>query len=62
MIVLPDTDKDALRDINLDLYQDLSNNHNEPYKTLLSSSADATPIVIVPVAKGGERIKEEPLK
>ena len=56
MIVLPDTTQDALRGIN----QDLSN--NLPYVSLLSSSADATPIWVVPVAKGGDRIKEEPLK
>jgi hypothetical protein len=56
MIVLPDTAQDALRGIN----QDLSN--NLPYVSLLSSSADATPIWVVPVAKGGDRIKEEPLK
>jgi hypothetical protein len=62
MIVLPDTAKDALRGINLDVYKDLSNNHNEPYVTLMSSSADATPLLIIPVAKGGDSIKEEPLK
>jgi hypothetical protein len=56
MIVLPDTAQDALRGIN----QDLSN--NLPYVSLLSSSADATPIWVVPVAKGGDRIKEEPRK
>jgi hypothetical protein len=56
MIVLPDTAKDALRGIN----QDLSN--NLPYTSLLSSADVATPIWIIPVAKGGSRIKEEPAK
>jgi hypothetical protein len=39
---------------------DLSN--NLPYVSLLSSSADTTPIWVVPVAKGGDRIEEQPLK
>ena len=56
MIVLPDTAQDALRGFN----QDLSN--NLPYVSLLGSSADATPIWVVPVAKGGDRITEEPRK
>jgi hypothetical protein len=56
MIVLPDTAQDALRGIN----QDLSN--NLPYVSRLSSSADATAIWVVPVAKGGDKITEEPLK
>ena len=56
MIVLPDSAKDALRGIN----QDLSN--NQPYASLLSSADVATPIWVIPVAKGGERIKEEPAK
>ena len=56
MMVLPDTAKDALRGIN----QDLSN--NLPYITRLSSSVDATSVWVVPVAKGGDRIKEEPRK
>ena len=46
----------ALRGIN----QDLAN--NLPYTSLLSSANVATPIWIVPVAKGGNRIKEEPAK
>src|ERR1700741_3524411 len=54
MIVLPDSAKDALRGIN----QDLSN--NKPYTSLLSSADVATPIWIIPVAKGGNRIKELP--
>ena len=41
MIVLPDSAKDALQGIN----QDLSN--NLPYVSLLSSSADATPIWVI---------------
>jgi hypothetical protein len=41
------------------LNQDLSN--NQPYTSLLSSDV-ATPIWIIPVAKGGNRIKEEPAK
>jgi hypothetical protein len=52
MVVLPDSAKDALRDIN----QDLSN--NRPYISLLSSADVATPIWVIPVAKGGDRIKE----
>ena len=56
MVVLPDSAKDALRGIN----QDLSN--NQPYISLLSSADVATPIWIIPVAKGGDRIKEEPEK
>jgi hypothetical protein len=53
MMVLPDSAKDALRGIN----QDLSN--NQPYTSLLSSADVATPIW---VAKGGDRIREEPAK
>jgi hypothetical protein len=53
MVVLPDSATDALRGIN----QDLSN--NEPYVTLLSSKVGSTPLWVIPVAKGGERIKEE---
>ena len=53
MMVLPDTAQDALRGIN----QDLSN--NLPYITRLSSSADATSVLVIPVAKGGDRIKEQ---
>jgi hypothetical protein len=56
MVVLPDSARDALRGIN----QDLSN--DQPYITLLSSADVATPIWIIPVAKGGDRIKEEPAK
>ena len=56
MIVLPDSAKDALRGIN----QDLSN--NEPYASLLSSADVATPIWVIPVAKGGNRFKVEPAK
>jgi hypothetical protein len=48
--------KDALRSIN----QDLSN--NLPYTSLLSSADVATPLWVIPVAKGGDRIKEEPAK
>ena len=40
--------------------QDLSN--NQPYISLLSSADVATPIWVIPVAKGGDRIKEEPAK
>jgi hypothetical protein len=56
MIVLPDSAKNALRGIN----QDLSN--NQPYTTLLSSADAATPLWVIPVAKGGPRIKDEPAK
>ena len=56
MVVLPDSAKDALRGIN----QDLSN--NLPYTSLLSSADVATPLWVIPVAKGGDRIKEEPAK
>ena len=51
MMVLPDTAQDALRGIN----QDMSD--NLPYTTRLNSSADATSILVVPVANGGDRIK-----
>jgi hypothetical protein len=56
MIVLPDSAKEGLRGIN----QDLSN--NEPYVSLLSSAPGATPIWVIPVAKSGNRIREEPGK
>jgi hypothetical protein len=56
MIVLPNTAQEALGGIN----QDLSN--NLPYITRLSSSVDATSLWVVPVAKGGDRIEEEPGK
>src|SRR5258708_3726835 len=56
MVVLPDSAKDALRGIN----QDLSN--NQPYTTLLSSADVATPLWVIAVANGGDRIKEEPAK
>jgi len=56
MVVLPDSAKDALRGIN----QDLSN--NQPYTTLYSSPDVATPLWVIPVARGGDRIKEEPAK
>jgi hypothetical protein len=56
MIVLPDTSNEALSGIN----RDLSN--NLPYVSFLSASPDGTPIWVVPVAKGGDRIKEEPRK
>ena len=56
MVVLPDSAKDALRGIN----QDLSN--NQAYISRLSSADVATPIWVIPVAKGGDRIKEEPAK
>jgi hypothetical protein len=56
MVVLPDSTKDALRGIN----QDLSN--NQPYISFLSSADVATPIWVIPVAKGGDRIKEEAAK
>jgi hypothetical protein len=54
MIVLPDSAVGALRGIN----QDLSN--NQPYTSLLSSADTATPIWVIPVAKDGDRIREEP--
>ena len=56
MVVLPDSAKNALRGIN----QDFSN--NQAYTTLLSSADVATPLWVIPVAKGGDRIKEEPAK
>ena len=56
MMVLPDSAKNALRGIN----QNLSN--NLPYTTLLSSTDVATPVWVVPVAKGGNIINEEPAK
>ena len=54
MVVLPDSAKGALQDIN----QDLSN--NQPYISLLSSANVATPLWVIPVAKGGHVIKEQP--
>ena len=56
MVVLPDTAKDALRGIN----QDLSN--NQPYTTLYGSADIATPLWVIPIAKGGDTIKEVPVK
>ena len=56
MVVLPDSAKDALRGIN----QDLSN--NLPYTSLLSSADVTTPLWVIPVAKGGDRIEEQPAK
>ena len=56
MVVLPDSAKDALRDIN----QDLAN--NQPYTSRLSSAATATPLWVIPVAKGGDVIEERPGK
>jgi hypothetical protein len=56
MLVLPDSAKDALRGIN----QDMSN--NQPYTSLLSSADVATPVWVIPVAKGGDRIRDEPAK
>jgi hypothetical protein len=56
MVVLPDTAKDGLRGIN----QDLSN--NQPYTTLYGSADVATPLWVIPVARAGDRIKEEPAK
>lgn len=56
MLVLPDSAKEALRGIN----QDMSN--NEPYTSLLSSAPGSTPIWVIPVAKSGNRIREEPAK
>jgi hypothetical protein len=56
MVVLPDSAKDALRGINQDLSNDL------PYTSLLSSADVATPLWVIPVAKGGDMIKEVPAK
>jgi hypothetical protein len=56
MVVLPDSDQEALRGIN----QDLSN--NEPYVSVLNSAPGSTPIWVIPVAQSGARIKEEPAK
>jgi hypothetical protein len=54
MVVLPDSARVALRDVN----QDLSN--NQPYTSRLSSAATATPLWVIPVAKGGDVIEERP--
>ena len=54
MVALPDSAKDALRGIN----QDLSN--NQPYTSLLSFADVATPIWVIPVAKGGDTTRIEP--
>jgi hypothetical protein len=56
MVVRPDSAKDALRGINQDLSNDL------PYTSLLSSADVATPLWVIPVAKGGDMIKEAPAK
>jgi hypothetical protein len=56
MVVLPDSASHALRGIN----QDLAN--NLPYTSHLSSADAATPLWVIPVAKGGDRIKSEPAK
>jgi hypothetical protein len=56
MVVLPVSATDALQGIN----QDLS--HNQPYTTRLSAADVATPLWVIPVAKGGDRITEEPAK
>jgi hypothetical protein len=56
MVVLPDSARRALLGIN----QDLSN--NLPYISLLSPADVATPIWVIPVAKGGDVIKEQPAK
>jgi hypothetical protein len=56
MVVLPDSAKDALRGIN----QDLSN--HQPNTSLLSSADVATPLWVIPVAKGSESIKAVPAK
>jgi hypothetical protein len=54
MVVLPDSAKDALLGVN----QDMSN--NQAYTTRLSSADVATPLWVIPVARGGDRIREEP--
>jgi hypothetical protein len=51
MIVLPDADRPALRDINHDISK------NEPYVTALRSSS---PLLVIPIAKGGERVVVQP--
>jgi hypothetical protein len=53
MIVLPDNDGPALQNIN----QNLSN--NLPYTSVLSPAPGSTPILIIPVAKNGERLTEQ---
>ncbi len=52
MIVLPDADKPALQDIN----QDIS---KKPYVTALRSSS---PLLVIPIAKVGERVVVQPSK
>jgi hypothetical protein len=56
MVVLPDAAKDALRGINQDLH------NNRPYTTLYGPADIATPLWVIPIAKGGDRIKEAPAK
>jgi hypothetical protein len=53
MIVLPDADTAALQDINHDISK------NEPYVTALRSSS---PLLVIPVAKAGERVVAQPPK
>jgi hypothetical protein len=48
MVVLPDSSRNALQDVN----HDISN--NEPYVTALQS---ASPLWVIPVAKAGERVR-----
>ena len=52
MVVLPDAAKDAFQGIN----QDLSK--NQPYTTRFGSTDLAMPMLVIPVAKPGDRINE----
>jgi hypothetical protein len=56
MIVLPDSAQDALRDVSKD------GSNGQAFLTFVSSADGATPFWNIPVAKGGTRIKEEPVK
>jgi hypothetical protein len=56
MVVLPDSAKDAFQGVSKDISDE------EPFKIFLSTADVATPIWIIPVAKAGNRLREEPMK
>ncbi|WP_207005646.1 hypothetical protein [Trinickia mobilis] len=56
MIVLPDSDKDALRDVS----QHFSN--DQPFKRVFGPADVGTPWWLIPIAKAGDRIEEVPMK
>jgi hypothetical protein len=56
MVVLPDSAKDAFRGVSKDISDE------ESFITFLSSADVATPIWIIPVAKAGNRLREQPME